>query len=133
MLSPKEYDPAYHLGFKEVQVDSRSAPTFLQVQIKASMTEPFRQGVTVYVGCTDNGLCLVTAVLSYLMARGSDPGPPFKWEDERFLTREAFLAAVRKALVETSGLAAKDYAGHSFRIGAATSSAGYAGLSDKDS
>ena len=32
------------------------------------------------------------------------------------------MAAVRKALVET-GLAAKDYAGHSFRIGAATTAA----------
>ena len=75
-----------------------------------------------YVGRTDNWLCPVTAVLSYLVARGSGPGPLFKWEDGRFLTREAFVAAVRKALAET-GLAAKDYAGHSFRIGAATTAA----------
>ena len=120
--SPKEYDPAYHLGVKEVRVDSRCAPTFLQVLIKASKTDPFRQGVTVYVGRTDNWLCPVTAVLSYLVVPGSGPGPLFKWEDGRFLTREAFVAAVRKALAET-GLAAKDYAGHSFRIGAATTAA----------
>ena len=36
--------------------------------------------------------------------------------------REAFVAAVRKALAET-GLATKDYTGHSFRIGAATTAA----------
>ena len=36
--------------------------------------------------------------------------------------REAFVAAVRKALAET-GLAAKDYADHSFRIGAAITAA----------
>ena len=60
---------AYHLGFKEVRVDSRSASTFLQVQIKASKTDPFRQGVTVYVGYTDNGLCPVTAVLSYIVGQ----------------------------------------------------------------
>ena len=72
MTSPKEYDPeydpAYHLGFKEVRLDCCSAPTFLQVQIKASKTDPFRQGVTVYVGRTDNGLC-PAAVLSYLVGQ----------------------------------------------------------------
>ena len=65
--SPKEFDPAYHLGFKDVCVDDRRSPTFIQVQIKASKTDPFRQGVTIFIGRTENGLCPVTAVLCHPM------------------------------------------------------------------
>ena len=65
-----------------------------------------------------HNLCPVTAILA---ARGPGPGPLFildKW----FLTREAFVAAIRAALRE-AGLIARDYAGHSFKIGAATTTA----------
>ena len=48
-----------------------------------------------------------------MVARGCSPGPLFFWEDKWFLTRELFVAALSAA-----GYAAKDYAGHSFRIGA---------------
>lgn len=75
-----------------------------------------------YVGRTENCLCPVTAVLSYMVVRGSTPGPLFKWKDKRFLTREGFVAAVRTAL-KKSGLVTKDYVGHCFRIGAATTAA----------
>ena len=126
--SPKEFDPAYHLGFKDVCVDDRRSPTFIQVQIKASKTDPFRQGVTIFIGRTENGLCPITAVLSYMVARGSEPGPLFKWVNGRFLMREAFVAAIRIALTKI-GLASKDYAGHSFRIGATTTAA-HQGIQD---
>ena len=103
-------------------MDGRKAPTFVQVRIKASKTDPFRQGVTGYVGRTQNSLCPVTAVLSYMVVRGSSPGTLFRWEDGCFLTREAFVSAVRTALTK-AGLVAKDFAGHSFRIAAATTAA----------
>ena len=103
-------------------MDSRSAPSLIWVQIKASKTDPFRQGVTLVIGRTNNNLCPVTAILVYMAARGPGPGPLFIWEDKRFLTREAFVAAVRAALRE-AGLIARDYAGHSFRIGAAMTAA----------
>ena len=56
----------------------------------------------------------MSAVLKYMVARGSSPGPLFTWDDGQYLTREGFVARVR------SGYRGKDYAGHSFRIGAAT-------------
>ena len=118
----KDYDQAYHLCVDDVRVNSRSSPTFIQVRIKASKTDAYRQGVMIYVGRTANNLCPVAAVLTYMVARGQDSGPLFKWENGRFLTREAFVAAVRKALAE-AGIAPKDYLGHSFRIGAATTAA----------
>ncbi len=64
----------------------------------------------------------VGAVLSYIAARGCQPGPLFIWKDVRFLTRDGFVTSLRAALKE-AGYAATDYAGHSFRIGAATTAA----------
>ena len=52
------------------------------------------------IGQTNNGLCPVKAVLSFMVARGPGAGPLFAWEDKRFLTREAIVAAVRAALTE---------------------------------
>lgn len=70
--SAKQYDPASHLCFEDIMVDSHSNPSsFIQVKIKASKTDPYRQGVTVYIGRTGGPLCLVTAVLAYMVARGN--------------------------------------------------------------
>jgi len=49
-----QYDPSDHLCFEDIQVDSQAAPTCLHVRIKASKTHPFRRGVTLAVGRTDN-------------------------------------------------------------------------------
>ena len=67
-------------------------------------------------------MCPVAAVLSYMVARGNSSGPLFTWEDNQFLTRDHFMRGIRAALSE-AGYVAKDYAGHSFRIGAATTAA----------
>ena len=50
MPSEKEYDPDMHLCYHDIKVDSNQNPTYLQVTLKASKTDPFRQGVTLYVG-----------------------------------------------------------------------------------
>lgn len=56
-------------------------PKSLKVRIKASKTDPFRVGVDIYVGKTDNLLCPVIAMLTYLVVRGSGAGPLFKFQD----------------------------------------------------
>ena len=106
--------------------DSISDPKLLRVNIKASKNDPFRQGVVIFIGRTGNKLCPVSAVLSYLAKRGSDKGMLFRYEDRRLLTRDRFVASVREAL-SAAGIDCKSYAGHSFRIGAATA-AGRQGL-----
>ena len=52
----------------------------------------------------------------------------FAFKDGRLLTKDHFVNKVRQAL-SLAGLDAKCYAGHSFRIGAATT-AGMSGISD---
>jgi len=99
-----------HLYYGDIRIDSHSSPTFLQVKIKASKTDLFRQGVTLYIGTTGSKLCPVT---SYMMDRGIKASPFLTQKDGRYLTRDYFVSAVRTAL-------AANYAGHSFCIEAAT-------------
>ena len=126
--SEASYDPAVHLNFEDVRVNDRSRPQWLEVRIKASKTDPFRQGVTIFVGATGRWLCPVASVLAYMVQRTNRPGPLFMFNDGRFLTRARFVAALRSALRE-AGVGANSYAGHSFRIGAATTASQH-GLQD---
>ena len=120
--SDSDYDSSTHLSFGDVRVDSVDFPQYVEVRIKASKTDPFRQGVSVFLGWKDADLCPVGAVLDYMVRRGSGQGPFFLFSDGRFLSRERFVASVRSAL-QAAGVEASDYAGHSFRIGAATTAA----------
>jgi len=90
----------------------------VSVKIKASKTDPFHQGVLVYVGRTNQPLCPVSALLAYMVRRGNRPGPLFIFQDGRPLTRPHFVTEVRKTLL-AAGNDPKPYSGHSFRIGAA--------------
>ena len=57
-----------------------------------------------------------------MIARGTEPGQYFIRADGRYLTRGYFVVAIRTAIT-VAGLTAKNYAGHSFHIGAATTAA----------
>ncbi len=120
--SEREYDPGAHLSRRDVAIDDPRSPTILSITIRQSKTDPFRHGVTLYVGRTGSALCPVAAVLDYLRVRGSSPGPLFTFSDGRYLTKQRFIAAVREALKKV-GVDQAKYSGHSFRIGAATTAA----------
>ena len=74
------------------------------------------------LGRTNFMVCPVAALLSYLVLRGKGEGPLFQFKDGRALTRPLLVSELRKALAE-AGLKPENYAGHSFRIGAATTAA----------
>ena len=101
-----EFDPGQHLSFSDIAVDN-----------------PFRLGVTIFIGRTDTTLCPVAALLSYLALQGPGEGPLLRFRDGQALTRTRLVTALRKALAEV-GLRPEAYAGHSFRIGAATTANG---------
>ena len=90
--------------------------------------DTFRKGVQIYLGRTDSDLCPVAATLNYMVRRGNDSGPFFRYSRSRFLTRERFVSEVRRALA-AAGIDSSKYAGHSFRIVAA-STAARCGLQD---
>ena len=115
----REYDPEGHLSEGDVSLNSRSNPSVVRVHIKASKTDPFRQGVYVYLGRTDNELCPVAAVAAYLAVRGGLSGPFFRFSSGTPLSRELLVKHMRAALL-SYGMDVSKYLGHSFRIGAAT-------------
>ena len=126
--SDDKFDPHIHLSFKDLVADNPSAPSMISILIKQSKTDQERKGMKIIIGKTDDDLCPVAALLTYLNVRGSHPGPLFVWKSGTPLSKIKFVEEVRLAL-EAAYLPAKDFAGHSFRIGAATTAAS-AGLSD---
>ena len=124
----QSYDPSVHLSVGDIAVDSHTSPSMLRVHLKISKTDQFRKGTDIYVGKTECQLCPVSAVLSYLVLRGNSPGPVFRFSDGKPLTKDRFTQRIREALSNT-GIDASKYAGHSFRIGAATTAAN-CGLED---
>ena len=64
----------------------------------------------------------MAAILSYTVMRGTKPGPFFVLSDGKYLTRDRLVKVIRDGL-SSAGINSADYAGHSFRIGAATTAA----------
>ena len=120
--SDSNFDPATHLTRKDIAVDNPEKPEVLLVTINQPKTDPFRKGVDLFIGKTGRELSPVTALLGYLVERGSRPGPLFLFRDGRYLTRQRLVTAVREAL-QAAGLDELRYCGHSFRIGAVTAAA----------
>jgi len=61
-------------------------------------------------------------MLKYVVEKGLSKGSLFVFEDERPLTCEQFVTAVRKVLA-TTGVDMSKYCGNIFRIGVATMAA----------
>ncbi len=84
--------------------------------------------MSVYLGVTGTDLCPVAAILSYMTLQGKNcsgqekPAPFFRFSDGSPLTRDKLVAELRRAL-RAAGLDDSNFAGHSFRIGAATTAA----------
>lgn len=126
--SQVDYLPDTHLSLSDVAIDCKESPAMVQITIKQSKTDPFRQGVQICLGKTDKDICPISALLPYLAARGSCPGPLFIQADGAYLTRQHFTSLLTSTL-QRAGIDDKRYTTHSFRIGAATS-AKDAGISD---
>ena len=112
----------------DVTVDEASPPPTVQVHLKHSKCDQLGRGVNVFLGRTSSPACPVTEIVRFVSLRGPAPGPFFHFADGSPLTKAVFVNHVRTAL-STMGVTASAYAGHSFRIGAATAVA-EAGLED---
>ena len=113
-----EFDKDAHLTIADIAVDSQTYPSIIQVHIKQSKTDPFRQGVFIYIGKSHAAICPVAIITRYLAVRG----PLFLCADGSPLSRNTLVTKVRAALAQ-AGIDSQAYSGHSFRIGAATTAA----------
>ena len=109
------FDPAVHLAWGDVAVDSNINPCMVQIHLKRSKCD----------------LCLVSALLDYIACRGEapssacrgdTPGPFFRTASGELVTKHWFVSQLC-GILAAIGLPDHKYAGHSFRIGAATTAA----------
>ena len=126
--APRSFNPATDLAWGDVAADSHVAPRMLQIHLKRSKCDQFGMGSDIVLGRTDSLLCPVSALLRYIEARGDRPGPFFLNAEKGVITKPWFVGQFRDIL-RNIGLPQHQYAGHSFRIGAATTAA-LAGVDD---
>ena len=98
----------------EFSVDSLQEPH----RIRIGQINPFHKGNFITLLCTQNDLCPVAALLSWVVYRGLS----FHFHLGTPLTRARLVTELRKALADL-GLEAQQFSGHSFQKGTATTAA----------
>ena len=126
--SSPSFDRRRHLAWGDIAVDDQANPRMLRIHLKQSKTDQFGRGADVVVGRTGRDLCPVAAVLGYIAIRGPQPGPFFLNPRGQPITKAHFVGEVR-IIIGSLGFPQEQFAGHSFRIGAATLAA-LAGMED---
>ena len=81
--------------------------------------DPFRHGISWFIGKVASNLCLVSAMMAYLLMRGRRVGPLFQFRDRGQITRQCLVVAVKEAL-QVADVESSPYSGHHFWIGTAT-------------
>ena len=118
------FDPTVHLCPSDITfIPNIQSPNHMFVTIKQSKTDPFRQGCTLTIARSTDSVCSVMAMRDYLLQRSpAATGPLFMFTNGQWLSRASLTKELRSTL-QHCGLPAKHYYSHSFRIGAATTTA----------
>ena len=122
--STKTYDKAVTLSPKDIVMRKNT----IQVTIKASKTDPFRVGMSIFITATGYPICPLQALEKYLYYCKCRKGPLFQFSNGHYLTRQALASIVKKGLA-SYGISPSAYSTHSFHIGAASTAAA-AGIPD---
>ena len=105
--SASQFNPLVHLSTTDVSLTSTGC---LTLHLKASKTDPYRQGCSLLIAPSHHSVCAVRALRKYLALRPTGgTSPLYVFQSGNYLTRV--------------GISSELYASHSFRIGAATSAA----------
>ena len=123
-----EYSSASHLSWGDVALDSKAATTLVKIHLKRSKCDQFSAGADILMGRTGCLLCPVTTIIKFINCRGDSPGYFFIDGEKKPITKPRFIAQLRDYM-KAAGLPSDQFAGHSFRIGAATTAA-KAGIED---
>ena len=83
VTTPKnQFDEGAHLAFGDVTLYSRSSPNLVK-----SKTDPFRQGISIFLGVANNHLCPTIAMAAYLASQGDTLGPFFQFKSRELAWR----------------------------------------------
>ncbi|XP_070549867.1 uncharacterized protein [Ptychodera flava] len=122
-----KFDPQRNLCFGDVTTTaSNGRVSCLSVRLKSSKTDQFRRGFNLRLFPTGTAICPVSTLLRFMSVRQAmcpSASEPFILLPERTpLDHNTFTTFLRTVLSRI-GLRPDFFAGHSFRIGAATSAA----------
>ena len=122
--STSAFSARRHLAVQDVTFyPTFNSPSYMTVRCKFSKTNPFGRGHTLYLFSTHTLTCPVAAMKMYLSLRKYDPHAPLLClGDGTPLTCSKFVTMLHSVL-QKLGFQPTIYAGHSFRIGAATTAA----------
>ena len=105
--------------FHDIAVDRREDPTYMTIRLHHHKTDQSGKGMTIAISRTGDDLCLVAAVLAFMVIHPDIPGPLFVIVDGSPLSREFLVRSVKTASAAT-GVDTAGHNGHSFRIEVAT-------------
>ena len=91
----------------------------MQIHLKKSKCDQFGNGSNIIPGRTYVAVCPVSALLKFIEVRSDVPDPFFIDSSGGTITKPWFVRQIRDFLCSL-GFPQDQYAGHSFRIGAAT-------------
>lgn len=109
------FDPSTTLLYSDItHIDNNHA----SLLIKASKTDPFRQGVNITLAANHSTLCPINALLLLIHNHPTSNGPLFTYHNRRYLTRRD----INNLLKDTTD-GRLTLSSHSLRIGAASTAA----------
>lgn len=118
---PEGFNPARHLDISDLSVDKKPVADKVFLHLKFSKTDQFGKGCTVVLARSDDLLCPVSALMTYLRLRGRAQGPLFKFSNGDCLTKSRMNTRLQLVLKNCGW--PKTFTLHSFRVGAATTAA----------
>ena len=119
------FDHSVHLTRGDVTFfPNISHPQHMQVRLKKSKTDPFRQSTVITIAKSNSSVCAVSATRELILQspESTPQSPLFQFKDGTLLSRRILVLNLH-TLLQLCGLHAKSYNTHSFRIGAATTAA----------
>ena len=119
---------SYHRKSTLQRSDITIERTRMIVHVKASKTDPFREGMSLSIARTGSSMCPVRAIKKYCQVRPNMAGPLFCTSTGQYLT-QAMMSRLVKNTLKANNINSDRYSSHSFRIGAATTAAS-AGIPD---
>ena len=112
-LSTTSFDPETNLCLRDISINFSRHILF--VTIKASKTDPFREGLLVRLAATNHSICPVLAMITFLRVRGQHTGPLFCFQNRKFLTRNHIASLLHSCFPGVVTISS-----HSFRRGGAS-------------
>ena len=123
--SKSKYHKSSTLQLQDVTLEESR----ILVEVKATKTDPFREGITLSIAKTGTSVFPVRAIKKYCQVCPKGRGPFFQTALKQYLTR-AMMSQLIKDTLKAGNLDNNSFSSHSFRIRAATTAAS-AGIPDR--